>query len=247
MASRGNRGILYIYFYKYQDLMIFFILLMLFQPLPAEAHENANVDSGNVCLKATVQAEEKYQIKTNLLTSISNVETGRWNEQASKKVAWPWTVNVNGKGHFYKTKAEAVAAVKDWQRRGYRSIDVGCMQINLRFHGRKFASIEDAFDPDKNVEIAAQILKERYSVRKDWMQAAADYHSKNHRKAQVYMKKLLVALNNVKTEKSQAATQYVPKIQYASNLLITKDNRNWLSKLVGQKKKNKELEISLKD
>ena len=222
--------------------MIFLILLMLFQPLPAEAQETVVVDDDFVCLKATVQAEEKYQIKTNLLTSISNVETGRWNEQVSQKVAWPWTVNVKGKGYFYKTKAEAVAAVKDWQRRGYRSIDVGCMQINLRFHGREFASVEDAFDPDKNVEVAAKFLKKRYSVRNDWMRAAADYHSRNQRKAKVYMRKLLVAINNVNIERDQYLTT-----QYASNFLVTEDNRNWLSKLFAQNKNRKEVKISLKD
>lgn len=221
--------------------MIFLILLMLFQPLPAEAQETVVVDDDFVCLNATVQAEEKYQIKTNLLTSISNVETGRWNEKVAQKVAWPWTVNVKGKGYFYKTKAEAVAAVKDWQSRGYKSIDVGCMQINLRFHGKEFASIEDAFDPHKNVDVAARYLRNRYNVRKDWLHAATDYHSRNQRKANVYMKKLLVALNNVKIERSQYLTSY------ASNMMITEDNRSWLSKLFDPNKKAQELQISMKD
>lgn len=221
--------------------MIFLILLMLFQPLPAEAQETVVVDDDFVCLNATVQAEEKYQIKTNLLTSISNVETGRWNEKVGQKVAWPWTVNVKGKGYFYKTKAEAVAAVRDWQNRGYKSIDVGCMQINLRFHGKEFASVEDAFDPHKNVDAAARFLKNRYNVRKDWLHAATDYHSRNQRKANVYMKKLLVALNNVKIERSQYLTSY------ASNMMITEDNRSWLSKLFDPNKKAQELQISMKD
>ena len=68
--------------------MIFLILLMLFQPLPAKAQETAIVDEDFVCLSATLKAEEKYQIQKHLLTSISNVETGRWNERLQQKAAW---------------------------------------------------------------------------------------------------------------------------------------------------------------
>jgi len=229
------------FFGKYQDFMIFLILLMLFQPSTAEARSVTSADDALVCLNATVQAEEKYQIKKDLLTSISNVETGRWNEKLAKKVAWPWTVNVNGKGYFYSSKKEAVAAVKDWRRRGYRSIDVGCMQINLRFHGKKFASLDDAFEPSKNVDVAAKLLKSRYVVRKDWMLAAADYHSRNHKKAQVYMKKLLLAMNSIKPAEPEKT------VTYASNFMITKDTRGWLSKLFSQNKKRRELKISMRE
>lgn len=221
--------------------MIFLILLMLFQPLPAKAQETAIVDEDFVCLSATLKAEEKYQIQKHLLTSISNVETGRWNERLQQKAAWPWTVNVKGKGYFYKTKAEAVAAVKNWQKRGYKSIDVGCMQVNLRFHGKKFASLEEAFDPEKNVDVAARFLKKRHQSRGDWMKAATDYHSKRPSKARAYKKKLLVALDAAKTGRDRYMAQY------ASNFLIVKDNRGWFSRWFDKNEDVKEIKLSLRN
>ncbi len=221
--------------------MIFLILLMLFQPLPAKAQETAIVDEDFVCLSATLKAEEKYQIQKHLLTSISNVETGRWNERLQQKAAWPWTVNVKGKGYFYKTKAEAVAAVKNWQKRGYKSIDVGCMQVNLRFHGKKFASLEEAFDPEKNVDVAARFLKKRHQSRGDWMKAATDYHSKRPSKARAYKKKLLAALDAAKTGRDRYMAQY------ASNFLIVKDNRGWFSRWFDKNEDVKEIKLSLRN
>jgi len=53
-------------------------------------------------------------------------------------LAWPWTINAQGKGQFFKTKAEAVKAIKNLQAQGVKSIDVGCMQINLSYHGKAF-------------------------------------------------------------------------------------------------------------
>lgn len=221
--------------------MIFLILLMLFQPLPAKAQETAVVDEDFVCLSATLKAEEKYQIQKHLLTSISNVETGRWNKRLQQKAAWPWTVNVKGKGYFYKTKAEAVAAVKNWQKRGYKSIDVGCMQVNLRFHGKKFASLEEAFDPEKNVDVAARFLKKRHQSRGDWMKAATDYHSKRPSKARAYKKKLLAALDAAKTGRDRYMAQY------ASNFLIVKDNRGWFSRWFDKNEDVKEIKLSLRN
>jgi hypothetical protein len=202
--------------------MLFFILLMFFQPVPAVAQDIAVADDGLACFNAAVEAEKNYQIKKHLLVSISKVETGRWNEQLQQKTAWPWTVNVAGKGYFYKSKKEAVAAVKDWQSKGYDSIDVGCMQVNLRFHGNKFASIEDALDPKKNVDVAAKFLLGRYKHRKDWLSAAADYHSKRPSKARTYKQKVLASLSetnmmNCSVDKSNKISF---DVKYAQNLLF---------------------------
>lgn len=168
--------------------MYFLTLLMLLLPISANAQEIAPVDEGFICMDATTRAEEKHQIQKYLLTSISTVETGKWNKTAQQKMAWPWTINVRGKGHYYKTKEAAVAAAKALRKRGINNFDVGCMQINMRFHGKEFASLEDAFDPEKNVEYAARFLKRLYDRRQDWMKAATDYHSRRPAKAQAYKK-----------------------------------------------------------
>lgn len=207
--------------------MIFLILVMLLLPLPAKAQsESSVVDAQTVCMQTTLKAEEKYQIQKYLLTSISTVETGKWSNVLQQKAAWPWTINVNGRGHYYKTKEAAVAAAKDLQRRGIVSFDVGCMQINMKFHGKSFASLEDAFDPEKNVEYAAKYLRKLYQRRKDWMHAATDYHSKRPSKARAYKNKLLMAFDNVR--EGHKRFEQLKEVQLAQNE-AKRSRNNWLS------------------
>lgn len=232
MAARGNRGILL----EVSNLFMYFLIfLMLLLPVSANAQEVAPVDQGFICMDATTKAEEKYQIQKYLLTSISTVETGKWNKFAQQKMAWPWTINVRGKGHYYKTKEAAISAAKALRKRGINNFDVGCMQINMRFHGKEFASLEDAFDPQKNVEYAARFLKRLYDRRQDWMKAATDYHSRRPAKANIYRKKLLASLETVKKGHQTYVTMYAAKPQenlFAVREEPVKSKRSWLSRLL---------------
>jgi len=90
---------------------------------------------------------------------------------------WPWTINAEGEGHFFQTQQEAIAAVKALQAQGVRSIDVGCLQVNLMYHPNAFASLEAAFDPLGNATYAAHFLNALYAGSKDWPAAVAAYHS----------------------------------------------------------------------
>lgn len=171
---------------------------MLIQPVQARAYAEIQ-DDALVCMDATQKFEKQYQIKEHLLTTISSVETGRWNEKRQQRLAWPWTVNAQGKGSFFKTKAEAVREVKRLQAAGVKSIDVGCMQINLAYHPKAFKNVEEAFDPKKNVEYGAKFLKNLYSNKgNDWIKAAMAYHSSVPRKALRYKQKLDSAYEQVK-------------------------------------------------
>lgn len=178
--------------------MFFLVLLMLIQPVQAKVY-NEKIDDTMVCTYATQKMEKVYQIKRHLLTTIANVETGRWDAEKKQKNAWPWTVNAQGKGMFFDSKDEAVRAVKRLQAQGVKSIDVGCMQINLVYHPDAFESIEDAFDPQKNAQYAAKFLKSLYENNdKDWIKAAMAYHSKVPTKAQLYKKKIVSTYEIVK-------------------------------------------------
>lgn len=144
-----------------------------------------------LCQIAVDKAEKNYQIKSNLLQTIASVESGRWNAQAGRRVAWPWTVHANGKGKYYKSKEEAIAAVKNLQQKGITNIDVGCMQINLKYHGDAFANLEEAFDPEKNVAYSAKFLRQLYKRNKqNWTKTAMQYHSRNLRKGTNYKNRL---------------------------------------------------------
>ena len=180
-----------------KNLMFFVLLLMLIQPVQAKAND-LKVDDAYVCMQATAKIEQQYQIKKHLLTTISNVETGRYIESKKQTLAWPWTINAHGKGRYFATKEEAVRAVKKLQAQGVKSIDVGCMQINLAYHGDAFDSVEDALDPETNVAYGAKFLRNLYNQKRDWIKAAMAYHSKVPSKAQRYKRKLASAYEKVK-------------------------------------------------
>lgn len=191
--------------------ILFLLVLISFITTPTRAYEAYNFSTADLmkeqqeleaarkqqpqvfelCQIAVDKAEKNYQIKSNLLQTIASVESGRWNAQAGKRVAWPWTVHANGKGRYYKSKAEAIAAVKNLQQKGITNIDVGCMQINLKYHGEAFANLEEAFDPEKNVAYSAQFLRNLYKRNKqNWTKTAMHYHSRNLRKGTNYKNRL---------------------------------------------------------
>ncbi len=156
-----------------------------------EEEQRAAPEVYQLCQVAVDKAEKEYQIKENLLQTIASVESGRYNSAAGKRVAWPWTVHANGKGRYYQTKAEAVAAVQALQSRGVTNIDVGCMQVNLKYHGQAFKSLDEALDPEKNAAYSAQFLQKLYQRnRQDWKKTAMHYHSKNWRKGVNYKNRL---------------------------------------------------------
>ena len=171
-------------------LMFFVLLLMLIQPVQAKAND-LKVDDAYVCMQATAKIEQQYQIKKHLLTTISSVETGRYNEAKKQTLAWPWTINAQGKGRYFATKEEAVRAVKKLQAQGVKSIDVGCMQVNLKYHGKAFSSLDEAFEPEKNAAYSAQFLRQLYKRNKqDWTKTAMHYHSRNLRQGTNYKNRL---------------------------------------------------------
>jgi hypothetical protein len=150
--------------------------MMLLLPLPALAFGAAEFPPGDLCRAAIASAEHQWRVPDRLMAAIGVVESGK--RDASGQVSpWPWTINAEGVGHWFATKAEAIAAVQSLQASGVRSIDVGCMQINLMHHADAFGSLEQAFDPGANASYAGRFLTQLYGQTGTWPKAAAGYHS----------------------------------------------------------------------
>jgi len=137
-----------------------------------------------VCLQKIRTEERAHRIPSGLLAAIGFTESGR--TVTGRRSVWPWTVNVEGEGHFFDTKDAAVKFVADKQAAGVESIDVGCMQINLKHHPEAFASLDDAFDPATNVAYGADFLKDLHDQANGWLAAARRYHSATPEKGQAY-------------------------------------------------------------
>lgn len=129
----------------------------------------------NVCGPLIRQHEAVHGIPHKLLSAISLVESGR--KVQGSLIPWPWTINANRKPYVFKTKSEAIAMVRKLRQLGVTSIDVGCMQVNLKQHPGAFPSLDAAFDPATNIAYAAKFLKAKKLNTGSWASAVAHYHS----------------------------------------------------------------------
>jgi hypothetical protein len=160
------------------------LLALLLAMLPALAEAQPSPIA--LCRAAIASAEREYALPAGLLAAIGRVESGRREPGTGENGPWPWTMNAEGSGKFFSSKAEAVAEVRQLRAGGMRLIDVGCMQINLHHHPNAFPSIEEAFDPLANARYAARFLTELKAASGDWMVAAGNYHSHTPHRSEAY-------------------------------------------------------------
>ena len=165
----------------------------------AATADAARKDDGNgawrLCADAIATHERTQRIPRHLLAAIAITESGRWNAGREIKAPWPWTINAEGEGRFYDTKAQAVRAVSELRVRDVRNIDVGCMQINLLHHPDAFADLDQAFEPASNVGYGARHLKALFGKTRSWQQAAGRYHSATPKRARAYRLKVVKLWN----------------------------------------------------
>jgi len=150
-------------------------------------------DPWAACAAAIAAAEAGSGLPPGLLGAIARVETGR-RAPGGGVQPWPWSYNAAGDGRYAGSRAEAVSEVVALQARGVRSIDIGCMQVNLLHHPNAFPSVEAGFDPVANVAYAVRFLKSLHAQTGDWAQATARYHSATPERGLVYHQRVMAAL-----------------------------------------------------
>lgn len=137
-----------------------------------------------LCDLAAQSAARSQNVPYDVLRAISRVETGR--SLGDSLHPWPWTVNMEGAGKWFASEDDARAYVFKHFKRGARSFDVGCFQINYKWHGAAFRSIDDMFDPNLNADYAAGFLRDLYEELGDWTAAVGAYHSRTPTYADSY-------------------------------------------------------------
>lgn len=125
------------------------------------------------------------QIPPEILTAIAIKESG------VKGRFWPWTINLNGQSIYLETRQKAIDTAKRLLSQGIKNFDVSLMQVNWRWNGHRFASIESAFDPVVNLRVASQILSEHHKSTGTWQAAIARYHSRSSSLGQRYVADVL--------------------------------------------------------
>jgi Transglycosylase SLT domain len=149
---------------------------------PAAAHQ------GQLCIGAIRAAERSFDLPVGLLMAVALTETGR--RVGDVLTPWPWSINAAGEGAWLEHRRAAIERTRALQASGVESIDVGCMQVNLKWHEAAFDSLESAFDPRTNVTYAARHLSELRARSRDWLEAAGQYHSADPAKARLYLARL---------------------------------------------------------
>ena len=162
--------------------------------LAPAARAAVRVSPFSLCETAIARAEGARGVPDGLLPALARVESGRPDASGAAR-PWPWTIDVEGQGRFFATKAEAVAAVHALQALGVQSIDVGCLQVNLMYHPSAFASLDQAFDPTANAAYAARFLVALHARDNDWAHAIASYHSETPKLGAAYRTRVLAIWN----------------------------------------------------
>ncbi|MEM6637751.1 MAG: transglycosylase SLT domain-containing protein [Pseudomonadota bacterium] len=148
---------------------------------PQKAVENG------ICHAAAAAAAAESGVPRSVLTAIAFTESGR--RTGGAFLPWPWTVNMEGKGLFFETPDAALSYVRTEMTRGAVSFDLGCFQINFRWHGQHFQSLEDMIDPVESAQYAARFLTTLFLEFGSWEKAAAAYHSRTPKYANRYKRR----------------------------------------------------------
>lgn len=163
------------------------------RPAPVPAAPVFSNEPWDACARAIALADQNSGLPPGLLGAIARVETGRRTPTGGVQ-PWPWSFNAAGEGRYMASREEAIAEVQTRLAAGTRSIDIGCMQINLLHHPDAFASVEAGFDPETNVRYAVRYLKSLFARTGDWTAATGQYHSSTPERATVYHLRVMAAL-----------------------------------------------------
>lgn len=150
-------------------------------------------EPGVLCRRAVEAAGRAHGIPEHVMSAIARIESGRRSADGQVN-PWPWSINVEGADHVYETRDQAVASVREFQAHGVRSIDVGCMQVNLLHHPTAFAALELGFDPAANAAYAARFLAQLFQQTGSWPKAVAAYHSSTPELGDAYQRKVMAVL-----------------------------------------------------
>lgn len=169
---------------------------LIFDAVPAMA-------SGALCDQAASQAARRTGVPVSILKALTRTETGRRKDGVF--APWPWSMNVEGKGRWFASRADAETYLQSVRAAGTRNFDVGCFQINFRWHGTAFATPALMFEPAENALYAARFLRRLYDEKGNWVDAAAAYHSRTPKYASRYKARFETILANLDGAKQDEA------------------------------------------
>ena len=145
-------------------------------------HDASQAAKRDEILDIIEQKERRYSIPPSLLLAIIKTESN----------LKPFALNINGKSFFCATKAAAIRAVNNAISSGITNIDIGLAQINYRWHGENFTSVDSMLSPELNINYAAELLGKLKLTHGDWHKALRYYHSAKPIHHKAYSRKVVM-------------------------------------------------------
>lgn len=161
------------------------VLALLLSLGPALAATGPADQPAAVCEWAAMTAAAEMGVPPDILGALTLTETGR--RRGGIVRPWAWSVNAEGAGSWFDDPAEALAFAQDRIDQGRLNVDIGCFQLNYRWHGENFPSVVEMFDPLENARYAARFVRDLYSETGDWRRAAGAFHSRTAVHANRYL------------------------------------------------------------
>lgn len=154
------------------------VLLILAGPLRAAT-------PAGLCERVAMQVSAETGVPADVLATLTLTETGRRLDGVLRP--WPWAVNAEGAGTWFDDPRQALDFAAARVAAGRTNVDIGCFQLNFRWHGENFASVAEMFDPLANARYAAAFLRDLYAESGDWRAAAGMFHSRRPADAARYL------------------------------------------------------------
>ncbi len=148
----------------------------------------------------------EYGIPSSILYGIAYAESGKKIRPGVYR-PWPWTLNVAGVPRRYPTRKLAYQGLMHFLKKGIKSIDIGLMQVNWRYHHKKLGTPWQALEPFNNTRTGARILRDEYQIVGDWTKAIGRYHSPGQKPAQKkralrYCKRVMKHIDRITKKKT---------------------------------------------
>lgn len=150
----------------------------------------------DTCDVVASQAAAESGVPLPILSAITRAETR--STRGGEAGPWPWTINHAGKGEWFDTPDAALARIEALISAG-ESLDIGCFQLNTRWHGQAFGSASDMLDPLENARYAARYLTELYVEMGEWKTAVAAYHSRDADRGSAYAERVALIMREADT------------------------------------------------
>lgn len=179
-----------------------FMLILLALAAPARA-------AADLCLAAAAQAARETGVPPDLLRAITLAETGR--SRDGRLEPWPWAANLEGRGHWFANRAELEGFAERMVAAGRTSLDIGCFQINWRWHGQGYAAPAALADPLTGARHAARFLAALQAELGSWEAAAGAYHSRTPHLAARYGARIAELRAAAPPEAAPRSTAWLPE------------------------------------